>query len=154
MFALYMTNRLVMKKHLLWLPVVLLVLGAAIYKPVKEAIEEKPVDKSISFAVYKGTNYASDVYNYTSARVHITVEKVSGKNRTIVWNKTFDAKLLKQYPSIQNALAQKVTVSNVFDKKEHIEVTYTLTYNSNGSELQMQGGTVVLGKSEKVDISI
>jgi hypothetical protein len=42
----------------------------------------------------------------------------------------------------------------VLDKKEHLEVTYTLTYDSNGSELQMQNGTVVYGSSDKLDISI
>jgi len=42
----------------------------------------------------------------------------------------------------------------VLDNKEYLEVTYTLTYNSNGSELQMQSGTVVYGASDKVDISI
>ena len=143
-----------MKKHLLWLPVVAVVIGAAICKPVKEAREEKPVDKSISFAVYKGNNYASDVYNYTSAQVHITLEKVSGAKRTTVWEKTFDAKLLKQYPSMENALSQKVTVSNVNDKKEHLEVKYVLIYNSKGSELQMQNDAVVSGGAEKLNISI
>ncbi|MEP7318733.1 MAG: hypothetical protein ABI921_08320 [Panacibacter sp.] len=146
-----------MKKRLLWLPILLLVTGAAIYRPVKETLSKQaPVSQSISFAVYKGNNYTSEVYNNTSAQIHITVEKVSGNNRSKVWDKTFDAKQLKQYPSIENALSQKVTVPNVLNKKEHLEVTYTLTYNSKGSELRMQNGTVVSGdlKSGKVDISI
>lgn len=139
------------------MPVVLLVLGAAIYSPAKEALTKKaPVTKSISFAVYKGGNYSSEVYNNTSAQIHIVVEKVSGKIRTLVWDKTFDAKLLNQYPSIENALSQNIIVPNVFDKKEHLEVTYTLIYNSKGSQLKMQSGTVVSGdvKINKVDISI
>jgi hypothetical protein len=146
-----------MKKNLLWFLVLVLILGATIYRPFKEVMtQEKPVDKSISFAVYKGNNYASDVYNYTSAQVHITVEKVGSKKRSIVWEKTFDAKLLKQYPSIEKALLQNVTIPNVFDGKEHLEVTYTLTYISNGSQLQMQNGTIVSrGKiSDKLNISI
>ncbi len=105
------------------MPVVLLVLGAAIYSPAKEALKkEAPVSKSISFAVYKGSNYASEVYNYTSAQIHITIEKVNGKSRTIVWDKTFDAKLLNQYPGIQNALSQRVTVPNVLDKKNTLKL--------------------------------
>ncbi len=146
-----------MKKRLTWLPVVLLVLGAAIYSPAKEALtKEAPVSKSISFAVYKGGNYSSEVYNNTSAQINIVVEKVNGKTRTTVWSKTFDAKLLNQYPGIEDALSQKVTVPNVLGNKEHLEVTYTLTYNSKGSELRMQSGTVVSGdvKTDKVDISI
>lgn len=116
---------------------------------------EKPVEKSVSFALYKGSNYASDIYNSTSAKVHITIEKVSGSKRTTVWEKTFDAQMLKQYPSLKEAVAQTVKVSNVFDAKEHLEVSYTLTYNSNGSELQMQNGMVLPGDgSDKVYIGI
>jgi len=115
----------------------------------------KPVEKSVSFALYKGSNYASDVYNSTSAKVHITIEKVSGSKRTAVWEKTFDAQMLKQYPSMQEAVAQTVKVPNVFDGKEHLEVSYTLTYDSKGSQLQMQSGMVVNGTSnDKVYIGI
>lgn len=144
-----------MKKYLLWLPLVWFGFGAAIYTTTKGTAQtEKTVNKNISFAVYKGDNYTSDVYNNTSATLHITITKVRGTNRSVVWDKTFDAKLLKQYPSLENALTQQVTVPNVLDKKEHLEVTYTLIYNSNGSELQMQNGTVVYGSSDKLDISI
>src|SRR5437764_328579 len=135
-----------MKKHLLWLPLVWLVFGAAIYSTENESTtSEKAVSKNISFAVYKSNNYASDVYNTTFAKLHIIITKVRGTSHTVVWDKTFDAKLLKQYPSLENALRQQVTVPDVLDTREHIEVTYTLTYNSNGSELQMQSGTVVSG---------
>src|SRR5690242_6461475 len=146
---------IIMKKYLLWLPLVWFGFGTAIYTTTKgTTATEKSVNKNISFAVYKGNNYASEVYNNTSATLHIIITKVRGNNRSIVWDKTFDAKLLKQYPSLENALTQQVTVPNVLDKKEHLEVTYVLTYNSNGSELQMQNGTVVYGSSDKLDISI
>jgi hypothetical protein len=144
-----------MKKYFLWLPVALFVSGSAIYGPVQRSAEQvRTENKSISFAVYKGNSYTSDIYNKTSVKLHITIEKVRDKNRRVVWDKTFDAKLLKEYPALENALSQKVIVPNVLDKKEHLEVTYTLLYNSNGSELQMQSGTVVYGSSDKVDISI
>jgi hypothetical protein len=104
--------------------------------------------------VYKGNSYTSEVYNNTSVKLHITIEKVRGENRRVVWDKTFDAKLLKEYPALENALSQKVIVPDVHDKKEHLEITYTLLYNSKGSELQMQSGTVVYGASDKIDISI
>src|SRR5215831_15395134 len=97
-----------MKKYLLWLPVIMI--GAVMYQPVKEAITEKPVDKSVSFAVYKSTSYNSDIYNHTSAQLNITIDKVKGNRRTPVWSKSFDAKLLKQYPSVEQAISQTVTV--------------------------------------------
>src|ERR1051326_5627717 len=150
-----------MKKYRLWLPVVWLVFGAAIYTTSKGSAANEKQDttvtkKNISFAVYKGDNYISDVYNNTSAKLHITIEKVKGTSRTILWDKTFDAMQLKQYPSLEHALTQQVSVPNVLSSKEHIEITYTLTYNSNGSELQMQNGTIIPNNanSEKLDISI
>jgi hypothetical protein len=144
-----------MKNYLLWLPVTLIGLSAAVYSPVRRsAAQEKTENKCISFAVYKGNSYTSEVYNSTSVKLHITIEKVRGENRRVVWDKTFDAKLLKEYPALENALSQKVIVPDVHDKKEHLEITYTLLYNSKGSELQMQSDTVVYGASDKIDISI
>jgi hypothetical protein len=143
-----------MKKYLLWLPAVI-VIGAAMCQPVKEALLGKPVDKSISIAVYKGTNYASDIYNNTSAQLHVTIEKVKDGHRTQVWDKTFDPRLLKQYPSPEQAMLQTVTVPKVFCK-EQLEVRYTIMYNSDGSQLQMRSAALVPGnaKGDKLDISI
>ena len=144
-----------MNKYLVWLPA-LMVLGAVMYKQVKQATESKFVNKNISFAVYKGSSYTSGIYNNTSAQVHIIVEKVTTKGQhTIVWDKTLDSKYLSQYPSAENALKQNVTIPGVNQKKEYLVVYYTLTYNSKGSELQMQDGTIVKdSNSDKVDISI
>lgn len=147
-----------MKKHLLWLSVVAaVVLFAATNKQVKALVTPaQPVEKSISFAVYKGNNYASEIYSNTSAQVHIVIEKVDGNKRTTVWEKTLDARSLQQYPSMQNAISQTVTIPNLFSKKEHLEVSYTLTYNSKGTELQMQNDAVIDSSSgaSKLYISI
>lgn len=146
-----------MKKHLLWIPVIIVVtVFAMMSRQVKDAITPtKPVEKNVSFALYKGSDYSADIYKNTVASVHIKIEKVSSKGCTTVWEKTFDAQTLKQYPSLQNAMSQTVQVPNVFDSKEHLEVSYTLTYDSNGTELQMQNGTVVNGNgTDKVYISI
>lgn len=144
-----------MNKFLAWLPA-LLVLGVVVYRPVKEATQPKLVNKNISFAVYKSSDYNSGAYNSTSAQVHITVEKINNKGQhTVVWDRTLDAKYLSQYPSVENALQQKITVHNVNEKKEKLVVYYTLIYNSKGSELQMQDGTVIRdSNNSKVNISI
>src|SRR3954452_18165722 len=106
-----------MKNYLLWLPVTLVGLSAAVYSPVRRsAAQEKTENKSISFAVYKSNSYTSEVYNNTSVKLHITIERVGGENRRVVWDKTFDAKLLKEYPALENALSQKVIVSDVHNK--------------------------------------
>lgn len=132
------------------------VLGLVAYKPLKLAFTEKPVEKSIAFSVYRANNYTSEAYSQTSAQVYIIVEKVSKHSRTIVWEKTMDAQLLKQYPTADKALSQKIIVPGVLDKKEHLEVKYVLIYDSKGSQLEMQDGTVVStgAKSGKLDIGI
>ena len=97
-----------MKKRLLWFTVALVVAAVAIFhtQVVTWLTPEKPVSKSINLQVYKGNDYTSAVYNDAFAKLHITVTKVSGKSRTIVWDKTFDALQLRKYPSLQNALTQ------------------------------------------------
>ena len=130
-----------MKKNLLWLFFIFIASGitvAAGYKPLMREIKSKPVEESVSFVLYKGSNYNSKVYKGSSAQVYISVEKVRNTTRTIVWDTTFDAKLLNKYPSLKKALSQKVTIQNVIESKDHLEINYLLTYESNGSVLKMQ----------------
>jgi hypothetical protein len=147
-----------MKKNLIITAVVaaIVITGLVAYKPIKQALTETPVEKSIAFSVYRANNYTSDVYSQTSAQVHIIIEKVSRHSRTIVWEKTMDARLLKQYPTVDQATSQKIIVPGIFDKREHLEIRYVLIYDSKGSQLEMQDGKVVStgAKSGKLDISI
>ena len=128
-----------MNKYLAWLPA-FMVVGAIMYNPVKEAAEAKQINKNISFSVYKSSAYTSVVYNSTSARVYIIVEKVNTKGQhTIVWDKKLDPKYLSQYPSAANALKQKITIHNLNWKKEYIVVHYILTYNSKRERITNEG---------------
>ena len=144
-----------MNKFLAWFSAVM-ILGAVMQKPVKEAMQPKLANRDISFTVYKGTSYTSGIYNNTSVQIHIIVEKVNTKGQhTIVWDKRLDAKYLSQYPAAENALKQNVTIYNVNQKKEYLVVHYTLTYNSKGSKLHMRDRAVINDKnSGRVDISI
>ena len=144
-----------MNKYLVWLPA-FMVLGAVIYKPVKEATEARLVNKNISFSVYKSSSYTSVVYNNTSAKVYIIVEKVNTKGQhTIVWDKKFDPKYLSRYPSVENALKQNITIHNLNREKEYLIVHYILTYNSKESELQMQDSIIMKDDNfGRVDIRI
>lgn len=145
-----------MKKYLLWFTVALVISAVAIFhtQVVAWLTPEKPVSKSINLQVYKGNDYMSAVYNDAFAKLHVTVTKVSGKSRTIVWDKTFDALQLRKYPSLQNALTQKVVINNVFDNKEHLEISYTLIYNSKGNVLEMQNGLLVTKGSNTGKLAI
>ena len=128
-------------RKLLWLVFILIVSGvtlAAGYKPLMREIKSKPVEKTVSFLLYKGSNYNSRVYKGSCAQVYVFIEKVRNSTRTIVWDTTFDSKLLYKYPSVKKALSQNVTIQNVIESKEHLEINYLLTFKSKGSVLKMQ----------------
>jgi hypothetical protein len=145
-----------MKRNLLWLALTILASGIAIasLEPLKAALKETPVEKTISFSLYKGSNYASKIYNCSSAQIYITLEKVRSTTRTVVWDTTFDTKLLSKYPSAKKALSQKVTIQNVIENKEHLEINYVLTYNSNGSIIKIPSGSFVLDGLDTLAISL
>jgi len=134
-----------MKKQLVWLTVVIAaVMLAAFNKPLKEIIApEKPVSKNISLAVYSSDNYKASIYANASASLQVSIVSVRNGERKLVWQKNYDARLLNQYPSLANALAEKVVVNNVVDSKDKLEVIYTLTYTDNGNHLQLQDGTII-----------
>ena len=133
-----------MKKHLLWLSVVIVVVFTSFQQQVREVINpEKPVTKDISLAVYAGSNYTSKIYDASVAQLHVTVYKVRGYNYSIVWEKTFDTMELKKIPGCANALSQQVRITNVFDKKEQLVVVYNLVYDSKGSRLETKYGEYV-----------
>lgn len=122
---------------------------AAWNKPIKEMIApEKTVSKNVSLAVYTTDNYNSNIYADASASLQVYIVKVRGGERKVVWQKAYDAKLLKEYPTLQNALAQNITVNNVVDSKDKLEVVYRLVYKDHGSELELHNGTTI-EKGEK-----
>ena len=141
-------------KYSSWMAAFILGLGIIGYKPVKEAIAEKPVDKKVVLAIYKDYDYLSKTYNYTYAGVHVTVEKMSGSKNTVEFDTTFNMQLLKSYPTVENAKLQEVTIPNVFAKKEDVIVRYILTYYSDGSQLQMQNSIVLKNENEHLNIGI
>ena len=144
-----------MRNYLILMPASLIVLAAALVKPTTEAIEtKKTVSKTISFDMYKGKTYESGVYDYTSAQVQIVVEKVSHKSRTIVWQKTFDARLLKEYPGFAQAQTEKLTIPGILERREHLEVNYVLTYDTKGSQFQLQSGVFTANANDTINISI
>ena len=141
-------------KYASWMATFILGLGIVGFNPVKTALTGTPVNKNITLVIYKDNNYASEAYDYSFAQVHVIVERVKGKDRSIVSDTTFDAKLLKEYPSSENPYIQEITVPNVFADKEKIEVKYGLTYYSGDSQLRTQDGLVLKGENERLKIGI
>jgi len=144
-------------KHCLlgWITVFALpFIGIAAYRTIAHSREPKTVDKTVSVSIYKENNYKAKVYDCTYAEIHIDLEKVNGKNRTPVWDTTVNSKLVRQYPSVEKALSRNITIEDLADKKEHLEINYLIRYNSNGSVLELQSGSVVADSSGKLSIGI
>jgi hypothetical protein len=115
---------------------------------------EKPVTKQISLSIARDTNYNESAYDLSQASVHVVVFKVKDHKQIIVWDKVYDTLQLKQYPTLANALHQTITVTNIMDRKEKLYVTYTVTYNTNGSLLTLENGTSLLKGENKGDVMI
>jgi hypothetical protein len=130
-----------MKKKFLWLAFILLVsdAGFAAFFSVIKQTKETLVSKTVSFSLYKGSNYKSGVYNKSSAQIDIVIEKVGDKKRTKIWDTTLDAKLLNKYPVFKKAISKTVIIPEIYAGSERLEITYFIIYNSNGSILTMPG---------------
>lgn len=153
-----MVQMIFMKKQIIRVVVIAVaVILVAWHTPLRILLTpEKTTNKNISFAIFKADTYASSIYNDASAKLQVTVVKVRGTERSVVWQKNYDAKLLNQYPTAANAISQNITIPNVADNKEHLEVLYTLTYDSKGSVMQLQDGAVISKgvKNRKLSINI
>lgn len=104
---------------------------------------EKPIIKNVSLKVYKSNDYLSAIYNNATAKISVSITKVSNRSRTIIWNKTFDALQLKQYPSMEDSLLQKLVISDVYNEREHLEIVSTVSYYANGSLLEIREGLLL-----------
>jgi hypothetical protein len=118
--------------------------------------EEKPVSKNISVEVYKTASYVSPAYANAFATLEVTVVRVNGNKKDTAFQHTFEPKQLKDYPAFDKPFVQTITIPNVHDNREKLEIFYKINYNTKGSELNFSDGTVI-GKgvqSGKLNIKI
>ena len=145
-----------MKKCVLWLFFILIVsgVGIAAYEPITSFKRDKPIEKEVLISLYKGVSYTSKAYNESSAEIYMSIEKVGSTTRSVVWDTTFNAMLLRKYPSIKKAISKKIIVPNVSEKKEHLEMNYLLTYTSKGSTIKIQGSNTVVNVKDTIAIKL
>ena len=82
--------------------------------------------------------------------------EVNGNKKDTAWQHTFQPKQLKDYPGSDKPMVQKITIPNVNDKREKLEVYYKLIYNTKGSVLNFLN-TTIIGRGQqngKLDIQI
>lgn len=112
----------------------------------------KIINAEIDLHIKSDNKYLSPAYDEATAQIHITVTKISGSKRVVVWEKDFKNMQLKSYSN--NFNTQTLMISDLAQSKEKLEVTYTVTYNSNGSVLRLANETVINASAKKGDLVI
>jgi hypothetical protein len=129
-----------MKKLIITVTLVISGLGFFYYKQFPK---EVPVSKNINVEVYKTTSYVAPVYENSTAQLEVTVVRVRNNKKDTVWQHSFKPTELKDYPGSDKPMLQKITIPNVNDRKEKLEVYYKVTYDSKGSILNYWNITTI-----------
>jgi len=124
-----------------------LLVGSGLFV-AKHVSSAEPVNKDINVEVYKNASYISPAYSDTYASLEVTVVRVHGNQRDTAWQHTFAPKQLSEYPESDKPLVQKISIPNVNDRKEKLEIYYRLTYNTKGSVLDFLN-TTMIGKGQQ-----
>lgn len=111
-------------------------------------IAEKPVARSIEFAVYAGSDYSSPLYKKSSAKVVLSLYRFADNSRELLWEGEVNEGSVKNYPSETDPIIKRVTLYNVFEKRETIVASYKVIYDALESELSYEDG-MVLTRGEK-----
>ena len=137
-----------MKKKLIIIAAALTLISGSGFFFAQHITSAKPVSKNINVEVYKTASYISPAYANATASLEVTVVRVRGNKRDTAFQHTFMPKELKDYPASDRPMVQKITVPNVNDRKEKLEIYYRLTYNSKGSILNFLN-TTTIGKGQQ-----
>ena len=143
-----------MKKKLIIGTALLLLAATGFF--AKGLLITQPVSKDINVEVYKDASYISPAYADTYASLQVTVVRVRGNRKDTAWKHTFAPKQLSAYPASDRPLVQKISIPNVNDRKEKLEIYYRLTYNTKGSVLDFLNTSMIAKgqQSGKVNIKI
>ncbi len=136
-----------MKKTLIVTALALLI-TTALWSINNNSTTTNAVSKNINVEVYKNASYISPAYKNTFATLKVTVVRINGKERDIVWQHTYKPTELKDFPGVDKPMTQKISIPNINDKKEKLEIYYQVTYNSQGSILNLVN-TSVIEKGQK-----
>jgi len=137
-----------MKKKLVVIATALVLVSGSGFFFAKHVPDSASVSKNINVEVYKTASYISPAYNNATAALQVTVVRVRGDKRDTAFQHTFQPKELKDYPASDRPIVQKITIPNVNDKKEKLEIYYQLTYDSQGSILNFLN-TTTIGKGQQ-----
>ena len=137
-----------MKKKLVIIATALVLVSGSGFFAAQHVSPSASVSKNINVEVYKTASYISPAYNNTTAALQVTVVRVRGAKRDTAFQHTFQPKQLKDFPGSDKPIVQEITIPNVNDRKEKLEVYYKLTYDSKGSVIHFLN-TETIGKGQQ-----
>ena len=142
-----------MKKLLIFLPVMFIV-TLVFPNNISLFSQNQMVQKEISLAMSTNNNYSYAAYNDAEASVEVTVSKVSNQKVTVLNKMSFTALQLKKYPCAASAINNTVKIAGSLKSSDVLMVTYTITYNTNGSILRFQNNEFISKETAKDNINI
>ena len=145
-----------MKRTLIICTIAIITTASSSFWFTKNTESVQPVNKHISVEVYKTASYLSPVYSNATASLEVTIVRVKNNKKDTVWQHSFKPTELKDFPASDKPITQKISIPNVNDSKETLEVYYKVTYNSQGSILNYWNITIIGQgqQSGKLDIKI
>ncbi len=112
------------------------------------------VNKEINLSIFTDNNYRLAAYDNQQATIEVTVSKVKNNQQVILSKQVFTPLQLKQFPTASNAINTKLNVNDVMSRNEILIVTYSVSYNSNGSVIVVENNEVMSKETGKDNISI
>jgi len=114
---------------------------------------QQTVSKTINMLVFTNSNYNAEVYDSSTASLAVTVKKAGSKAGEVLWTKSFPELALKFFPASVNAFKEAIELPAVSTKDE-LQIIYTLTYNTGGKVMYLQGSEMLTAKQGNTTLGI
>lgn len=125
-----------MKKTISFIAVFLISGAVAIQgKMANMVMQDKVTNKVVDYSIIAAGNYSGALYKNTTAKVVLTVYKLTGDEQQILWETTIDKGKLKNYPYKKEPLVRRLCFYNIHEYKEDLIASYRIIYYYRGYEL-------------------
>jgi hypothetical protein len=90
--------------------------------------------KTVHYKIFTSKDYSGTQYdNYKAGlNIKVTRNQLSSLEKTTVWDTVINLQSIRNYPSQSNPLIIEKEFTNVNDKTEIINISYTKNYDNNG----------------------
>ena len=142
-----------MKKFIIFFPI-LFIVTLVFPNNLSWFSHAQKVNKEINLSIFSSSNYSTAAYDDAQATIEVTISKIKGDKKAVLSKQFYKAMQLKQFPSFSNAITKKMSINNTVGNSEVLMVTYTISYNSNGSIITFENNQVINKETAKDDINI